>query len=263
MDKIADIPKRYPLRLWLVVAAYILFWPALRLYQGGADDCFLAVSIAAMASSLTLLGIWAGLSAIDVNLRILRVGLWIIYLAAASVLVASASPDPIAALVLSVLSSVPVTAIAVTLGMSGATTCCPGEVDERNPTRGFQYSLRILMIIAILVAILLAAAKSYREYRWESILFGMAVISLIAMAPALAWAGLGHGSPLPRAAVVALFGACIGSILAFAADAWYLNWPAIGVLYSLGVVGPLLVVRSMGFRLVRPYSGRTTDNPRQ
>ena len=131
------------------------------------------------------------------------------------------------------------------------------EVSPRQCNEPFQFSLRSLMGGVAALAILLAICQSSRVYDSEDglqVFFTTAVGVLMALiALAAVWAALGPRRPLIPVAVVVLGSICLGvAVGSFErTPPPFFHSALFASVQVVGIVGPLLVVRSYGYRLVR------------
>lgn len=130
-----------------------------------------------------------------------------------------------------------------------------------SASEGFRWSIRGLMLFTLAVALLIGAARGARESlgpRVPSILVSTVwSLSFVVQALGACWAALGLASPWSRCGALLVCATATGALFAYgfqASDDWkslsYIM--TVNVLQSAVVLGSLLVVRSAGYRLVRP-----------
>jgi hypothetical protein len=129
------------------------------------------------------------------------------------------------------------------------------HVDSRQPDQrlavGLQFSIRGLMLVTAVAAILIVGAQTFRAgpagpHRVNPVLgLCFTSVGLVAL-----WAGLGHARPLVRAPVLILLAMSLGAYFAFAANAHAAGWIYIMLtmlLFSTGLLASLLVIRTRGY----------------
>jgi len=121
----------------------------------------------------------------------------------------------------------------------------------------FQFSIRSLIILTIVIALVLAFGNSIRFLSFliphNVLRFGVFAICLIPICLTLVWATLGLGRPAPRILLALLLSFCVGLIEPFYLDKYYTYYyttPACNIISALIVIATLLVVRSWGYRLI-------------
>jgi hypothetical protein len=120
---------------------------------------------------------------------------------------------------------------------------------------GLRFSIRSLMVLTAVVALLSAGARNLQDVAHDRFLL-MVIWALCFVTVGLAalWAALGSARPLRREPVVIGLSLVLGTFFAFAARAHQAGWVYIALtmlLYPSLLLGTLLVVRSRGYRLVR------------
>ena len=121
---------------------------------------------------------------------------------------------------------------------------------------GLRFTIRSLMLGTLVIALLIAGAKSLQETLGGGPMpFVIATWSLCFVAVGLAavWAALGLARPLQRSLVVLALALSLGVLFSFGInEGWdtYFYIVTIMVLQAVIVLGSLLVVRSCGYRLV-------------
>jgi hypothetical protein len=260
--------------LWLVVGTYVLAWPAATTVASVFPEVFrqATVRIAVLAAgfgSISLLGIWAGFTDIGIWKRILAVVPGIVCLVMAVDMLATDQPRYLATrieptlllpgrdamegtfLVLFSLQLLGIAGSLLLIRRFGTKLRFLGTELRRQGNQRLQYSLRSLMGITLAVSVLFSAISSYRVYR-SCIVFGVVVaIAETALALATVWAALGRGRPFLRIVPVVVFAVGLGLTAAIAQDWSYGGWLWCSILQVALIFGPLVVVRSMGYRLTR------------
>ena len=140
----------------------------------------------------------------------------------------------------------------------GTKLCLLDEDSRQQYSKKFQYSLRSIFGLTFGVAILFSSIGSYRVYHWEILSVVTMGLATIGIALATIWAVLGQGWPLPRIVVVSLVAIGLGLISTFAIEKAYLSLSFISALQVFLIMLPLLVVRSMGYRVVNNPEHITT-----
>ena len=269
---------RYRPGLWMVVAAYALFYPVLLAVASFFSDWDLGglrviVVFTLTWSFVSVLGIWASLGLGSVWRRLMWIVGGLLY---CDVMIARAVALTRRDFILSdraLLSavsflinfSVPLIGAAVALFIArccGARLVLFDEISLEQRSKPFQFSLRSLMGLTVVVAILLATVRSVRinpdfSSYWfiARCYFGLGFWVILA-ATAAVWAALGQRWTLLRIVVVTLAAMCFGVVLpSGASKGFVLSCLMIAPLHVLGIVLPLLVVRSYGYRFVHLPKG--------
>ena len=130
----------------------------------------------------------------------------------------------------------------------------PHQTDP-NGTLGLRFSIRSLMILTAVVAVLSAGSRALLDapvrFFLMAALWG---ICCVAVGLVALWTTLGDGSPTRRAVPLFALSATLGAFFAAAAQAHQAGWfyiILIMLLDSAALLGSLLVVRSAGYRLSR------------
>jgi hypothetical protein len=138
----------------------------------------------------------------------------------------------------------------------------------RSNRQGLQFSIRGLMLLTLLVAILITTGKQMRQAGWTGPnLLTTSALTLCFTVTNLAavWAATGLGSPWFKCGAVSLLSLAIALTFCWCAgvsgDDWF-YMTAIMVLEIVLLLASLLVVRSCGYRLVR-YSTPPRTEPQQ
>jgi CDP-diglyceride synthetase len=127
----------------------------------------------------------------------------------------------------------------------------PGQSARQE---GLPFSIRGLMIFTAVVALICAVAKAMEGSRNPIVFIPVWALCFVAVGLISLWAMLGNSNPLHRGPVVFVLSPMLGAFFAFAAGAQQAGWIyilLIMLLYPVGLLGSLLVVRSCGYRLVR------------
>jgi hypothetical protein len=113
-----------------------------------------------------------------------------------------------------------------------------------------------MMIVTVAVALLCAEARDLQAFGVQRFLFKLVcAICFVAVGLVSLWATLGDARPLRRGPAVFVLSAALGAYLAMPAQtAARVYIHLIMVLYPTALMGPLLIVRSCGYRLVRRAS---------
>jgi hypothetical protein len=234
MKMTSDSPKRYPLRLWLTLAPYVLLYPAAPVIKCIFPersmlwpltlDVPLMLFLAVSHSSSSLLGVWVGFSGTAIWRRILGAAVGISYVALAVPLAAWLGPAPGSRIVDVALTFFVVFLLQV-LGVAGSlvvirrfgTCLCLLDEDSRQRYRErFQFSLRSLKGLVFAVSVLFATISTFRVYHSEIIFVVIVEMSAIAITLATVWVGLGQGRPLLRIVPVVCGAICLGLIISSA-----------------------------------------------
>lgn len=132
--------------------------------------------------------------------------------------------------------------------------------DGLSPTvRGFQFSLRHLLLFTVAVSLVLAGAELMKSFAGAGVITRVLVCVVIVLCfvegvLAALWASLGQGQVLVRMPIAVGLAALTGLIPAFyfrIDPKSYVLCVATAALAQVITVASLLVVRSAGFRLVR------------
>jgi hypothetical protein len=137
------------------------------------------------------------------------------------------------------------------LGVRFALQDNPGQSATQE---GLRFSIRGLMIFTAVVALICAVAKAMEGARNPIVFVPVWALCFVAVGLISLWAMLGNANPLHRGPVVFVLSPMLGAFFAFAAGAQQAGWIyilLIMLLYPVGLLGSLLVVRSCGYRLVR------------
>lgn len=130
------------------------------------------------------------------------------------------------------------------------------EHQTRRPdAEGLRFSIRGLMAFNAAVALLSAGARALQTYQGRFLLQAAVwALCFVAVGLVALWAALGEARPQRRGLVVFALSPVLGAFFAYAADAHQAGWAYIiltMLLFSVNLLGSLLVVRSCGYRLVR------------
>jgi hypothetical protein len=252
-------------RFIALVAAHMLLGLAMALFalslRGKDAPEWQAIwFMALVCSEVLLLGAWAGLSAARLwkkALGLLAGTVWLGFLGAspASPGTPGVFPEVLAAV------SMPTLAVALLFGGSRwvfARMERRADWQPRPLAEEVQFSLRSLIGLTILVALLLSLGRAVQwlEASNSSFLLVVGVLVLVAVLAAviLVWACLGDGRLLARLPLMVMAMAALGLVFPFylGGPEWrYVVWPAMLILMAVYAGASLLVVRSCGYRLVR------------
>lgn len=134
---------------------------------------------------------------------------------------------------------------------------------EPTACEGFRFTIRQLLMMTAVVAIILAIGRATRPFSGQRWAGGLAVAvftpCFVFVTLAMVWAALGSGRPSPRLAI-ALPAACVAGMVpsyclgGLPAAGWtdfIVFWSATMGLQAAITAGSLVIVRSVGWRLVR------------
>jgi hypothetical protein len=144
------------------------------------------------------------------------------------------------------------------LGVRFTPPADPAQTASHEP-EGLKFSIRGLMIFTAAVALLCTLARAL-EATPNRVLLLILVWALCFVAVGLVslWAALGEAKPSWRCPVVFVLSPVLGAFFAFGIGAHSGGWIyilLIMLLYPAALLGSLLIVRSCGYRLVRPAAG--------
>jgi len=126
----------------------------------------------------------------------------------------------------------------------------------RVGTDGLRFSIRGLMLFTAAVALLSAAARALQESpNHRLMLMVVWALCFVTVGLVALWAALGNPRPLWRGPVVFALSPVLGAFFAIATHAHAAGCVYITLvmlLYPTLLLGSLLIVRSCGYRLVRP-----------
>jgi hypothetical protein len=146
-------------------------------------------------------------------------------------------------------------------------------VDSSLPEhRRFRFSIRGLMVLTAVVAVLSAVARNMRGSPGpvSFVLSVLWAICFLAVSLLVMWGALGPGGSLRRCLPVLAIAPALGAFFAYAVAAHHEGWfyiITIMLLHSIVLLGSLLIVRSWGYHLVRRsvsstrLSGVTSGQP--
>jgi hypothetical protein len=254
--------------IWLVGAHLALGFLAAALATVEIDTPFglrhlLIVPLFALTfSQVSLLGLWGVFFPTASRKRLSGLALGTAYLECAfdRALGSEFLLMPSAAMALTIVSLLIVRRWGARLSRKG------DDVDfARSKPEGFRFSIRRLMVLIAVVALLSAVARSARESPQDfrlvlSVIWSICfvVAGLLALVAALE-----HSRSLRRGLSAVAVSAVLGAFFAYAADAHRDGWVyvmMIMVLYPAVLLGSLVVVRSCGDGLVR-RAGSVSDPP--
>jgi hypothetical protein len=201
-----------------------------------------------------LIGVWGGLSTTRLAWRLPAVIAAIVYQCA--ILIRAQHNDSI--LLLSAgLTTGTILVVLSGLRRSRRKLRITYLVNELSASEGFQFSIRHLLLVTAIVAVVLGIGRGIRNIRFmgSDILF-VAIFTpcFITVELATLWAALGNGRPMLRLALVVPTAFIIGimPIYCLGAPGWFnfIIWPIIMGLQAIFTAASLLVIRSCGWRLV-------------
>ncbi len=122
----------------------------------------------------------------------------------------------------------------------------------------FQFSIRQLMLITVVVAALLAVAKAIRATEAASIVGGLYIlVGLLVIGPLASWAALGRSRPILPSIIVLLASPLLAVATSFAlgdfgdVDAVLYVWvTAVYTIDTLILLASFFVIRSCGYRFL-------------
>lgn len=129
------------------------------------------------------------------------------------------------------------------------------QANVSPPSKGFQFSIRHLLLATAIVATVLGLGQVVRAFagEWQgSLLAAITLLCFALLQLAMLWASLGIGRPAPRLAVVAPASFMLGAIPVFYLRRHTQQKLAFVICIGLSAVitaASLLVVRSCGWRL--------------
>lgn len=266
--------KHYPrpFGLWAALTAYVLF------YLGIAGVAWLSptwlqspmvgeVCTALSFSFVSLWGIWASLGFGSLRRRLAWAAAGVLYCAvlwAVTIAMVLRDNGLTARWLLEAASalfvfSLPAVGVAATLFVVRRFRAQLALLDEIGPEQqneAFQFSLHTVMAVMVALALLWAMGRSSQVYDLGAgfrVFFAFAFgVLVVLVALAAVWATLGLKTPLVRLVAVALATIVLGATLAPSGPNGGLYvCPTIAAVELAGLLGPLLLVRSCGYRLVR------------
>jgi len=297
MEETSSLVKRSPFKQWMVLTSCVLFHLILGAivcilpYMSGNLLWWVLgwwVLDAVFISCVSLVAIWVGLSSTVFWQRILRAALVICYVTIVRTVIYLSSLGIPQSEIMSTMRFFFITISVQFIGLTGTlfvmcqfgTRLCLLDKSVRHQYSRFQFSLRSLMGLTLAVAILFSTIASFRMYKWSSLYCAIIGLAAIGIALATIWAGLGQGRPLLRIVPVIVLAIGLGLISAFAIRQEYMIDLAIGIgitstfairqeyiylsvfsaLQVFIIVLPLLVVRSVGYRVVNSNQHKGTEN---
>ena len=251
-------------RLVWLVTAHVFLWllstvlaPVKVHAPFGLQEILLVPLFAVTFSQVSLLGIWAVFSASRAWYRLLGLVIGMACLEAA--LDIAMRQDfllmPSVAMALTVASLLVVRWFGVRLFRRAANVPLPCREPE-----GLKFSIRGLMVLIAVVALLIAVARSMRESP-GSLFFKLNVwaVCFVAVSIIALWAATGLERTLRRCVLAIVVSTVLGAFVAYAADVHGDGWIyiiMIMLLYPAILLGSLLFVRSCGYHFVRPSVSR-------
>jgi outer membrane protein assembly factor BamB len=132
---------------------------------------------------------------------------------------------------------------------------------QAQASTGLKFSIRSLMVFTVFIALLSAGARALQGLPGDSSLIVVVwALCIVAIGLATLWAGLGEAQPMRFCPFLFGFALVLGVFFAFAVGASRADWVYIlltDLLYTVAVLGSLLVLRSCGYRIM----GRLMQSP--
>lgn len=247
-------------RLVWLVTAHLILWllcailaPVKVHTPFGLQEILLVPLFAVTFSQVSLLGIWAVFSASRAWYRLLGLVIGTACLEAALDIALEGEflLMPTVAMALTVVSLLVVRAFGIRLSR------LPDDVpSSRQEPQGFRFSIRGLMILTAVVALLSATARSVQGSPgpFRLVLSVIWSVCFVAVSLLSIWGAGGLGGSLRRGLPAVAVSPVLGAFFAYAADAQHDGWVyiiTIMLLYPAVLLGSLLIVRSCGYYLVR------------
>ena len=263
--------------LWVIVAAYILMYPVsltLVLFVSGTmvtRGLFLICGILT-PSIMSLLGVWAILGSGPWWWRLIWVISGVLYcwiMLSLAVLLpmfgTSVFRSEVMKIVLPqyIFITVPffvfvlgVTGVLFALQRLGIRLVLLDNLSREQSSRPFQFSLRSLFLFGVIIALLLGASRASRLYdaeeSWHSAFLVNSFLWAILVPVAAVWAVFSVGLPWVLTGAVMFITICLAVVTGSPDSGMdYLVAIVFSALKVLGIIVPLLVVRSYGYRFVR------------
>jgi hypothetical protein len=218
----------------------------------GLPHLFIVPLFALTFSQVSLLGIWAVFSPSGLGYRLLALVIGTACLEAALDIALGKEflLMPTAAMALTVTSLLVVRGFGIRLSRFA------DDVPSSRPeAHGFRFSIRGLMILTAVVAVLSATARGVQGSpgHFRLVLSAIWSVCFVAVSLLSLRAASGHDGPLRRGLPAVAVSPVLGAFFAYAADAHRDGWIyviTIMLLYPAILLGSLLVVRSSGYHLV-------------
>jgi len=269
--------RSWPIRLHLLLAMHFVVtllatWTA----SASPDEPQAIIAMAVLEAQSCLLAVWLALGRASLLCRSTLVFMGVICLAALlafAVWYANGRGSPFANFLPVSLSLVAVP----TLGTAGSLLVMRQQkaglqliaAHDRAPvSEGLQFNVRHLLLLMTFVAILLGVGRVARSYLGGTvvpfrtvILVGLISLCWIAATLAIVWAAFGVRRPHERMAVAIVLSLFAGLLFPFFQGVpwglWRVLWraPAGAVTVAMIIACSLLVVRSLGYRLIRIPEG--------
>ncbi|MEK6237913.1 MAG: hypothetical protein N2C14_24645, partial [Planctomycetales bacterium] len=130
---------------------------------------------------------------------------------------------------------------------------------------GFQFSIRHLLYLTLLVAVLITLGKAIprQQFPSDELIAGATLcVCFGSIAVAAVWASLGVGSPLIRTPILLLFAGGVGMIPPYylGIENWYVAFPCLTGFMAFVVCLSLLVYRGCGYRVTRRESSGSEES---
>jgi hypothetical protein len=246
--------------IWLLVAAHVVFglifsfWSAAQGRLPIALDALLVVPVFGLTfAQASLLGFWAAFSPAAWWIRLAGLVGGVVYL---EIIFAIGLPGEPSLLV--TMTTVGIAAVFGVVHWRYARLECFPQHVSLTVQEGLKFSIRGLMILTFVAAVVLVGIRTLRENALtERPLLFVAAWSLCfaVVGMAAVWGGLGLARPLPRNAVVLLLSAVLGLLIIYSYDSGepqsYFYSVSVMILQAAVLMASLLIVRSCGYRLVR------------
>ncbi len=250
--------RRTRMVTWGLVLAHVVGGLACaRAANSFLTDYSMEIFFSVVLSQAGLLGMWLGLAGYPWKNRLFSGLLGLAYLAIAINSFIPPGVPLVATLVYSMLMPVPCLAVALFMGCLrwyGVAIVAGDDTDARRP--GLQFSIRHLLILTTVVALIFAFKPTDVEHTMLTSLVLLAAIGLCATCVVLGalWAALVAGHPGPRIPVVLSLAAFMGTL-----PPYYVgmklsdtaSMAAVSCIQATIIISSLLVIRSLGYRLVR------------
>jgi len=207
-----------------------------------------------------LIGFWGGLSTARFKWRLPAVYVAAMHLAAVL-------QQKFSAFIMIALTSVSILVILSRLRNSRKRLRLAHLANESSLKEGFQFTIRQLLVITAVVAVVLAIGRGVRMITATQWGDALAVViytpCFILVELAMLWAALGIGSPTPRLAIVVPTSFAVGAVPAYYLEGvghanWqrFVYWSTVVGLQAIITAASLLVVRTCGLRLVSGTGGQ-------
>jgi hypothetical protein len=247
-------------RLAMLVTAHLILWPISAVLAPvkvhtpfGLQHILIVPLFAVTFSQVSLLGIWAVLSPLWSWYRLLGLVIGTACLEAALDIALGQEflLMPTVAMALTVVSLLVLRGFGIRLSRFA-----DDVPSSRQEPQGFRFSIRGLMILTAVVAVLGAMVRGVQGSpgHFRLVLSVIWSVCFVAVSLLSLRAASGHDGPLRRGLPAVAVSPVLGTFFASAADAHRDGWVyiiTIMLLYPAVLLGSLLVVRSCGYHLVR------------